>query len=119
MSRAAGGPMQRRLLLAALAGLSIAAADAGQFLVVTRTAAGAWAFQDVESVSVNGKEKLRSAPLPAASYDSKAIGHLAEVQLSSFTIVRRTSDGLILAKTGDAGTWQLLLPEATNAKIAQ
>ncbi len=106
------------LRLAILA-LSIPVADAGQFLIVTRNSAGSWAFQDVESISVNGKEKLRAGPLPAASYDSKAIGKLSEVQPSSFTMIRRSADGLMLGRTGEAGNWQLLLPEATNAKIAQ
>ncbi|MBZ5605039.1 MAG: hypothetical protein LAO79_22300, partial [Acidobacteriia bacterium] len=104
----------RAELLLAIAGLS--PIHAGQFLIVTRSAAGVWAFQDAESISVNGKEKLRSAALPAATYDSKAIGKLAEVQLSSFTIIRRAADGLILARAGASGNWQLLLPEATNAK---
>ena len=106
-----------RMLPSLLLLAMVPAAHAGQFLIVTRSAAG-WEFQDVESVSFNGKEKLRSAPLPAASYDSKAIGHLAEVQLSSFTIVRRTADGLILARTGEKGPWQVLLPEASNSKTA-
>ena len=111
--------MRRALLLLAIAGLAIPAANAGQFLIVTKSAAGVWAFQDAESISVNGKDKLRSAPLPATAYDSKTIGKLGEVQLSSFTVIRRSADGLILARTGDPGNWQLLLPEATNAKTAE
>jgi hypothetical protein len=116
-----GGSMPkviRLLTLHAIVWLSIPAAQAGQFLVVTHTAAGAWAFQDVESISVNGKDKLRSGPLPAGTYDSKAIGKLAEVHLSAVSLVRRTAAGLVLSRTSGTANWQLLLPEDTNTKVA-
>ena len=54
----------------------------GEYLVVTRSASGVWEFQSVESISVNRKEKLRSAPFAASSpssWDSKAIS-LGRVQ---------------------------------------
>ena len=108
----------RTLLLLMIAGCGIPAIQAGQYLIVTHPSNGGWGFQDVESISVNGKEKLRSAPLPAATFDSKAIGHLAEVQLASFTVVRRAADGSIVGRAGEAGNWQALLPENTNSKTA-
>ncbi len=109
----------RTLLLLMIAGCGIPAVQAGQYLIVTHPSNGGWGFQDVESISVNGKEKLRSAPLPAATFDSKAIGHLAEVQLASFTVVRRAADGSIVGRAGEAGNWQALLPENTNSKTAE
>jgi hypothetical protein len=109
------------LILLFFVGYLVPSVQAGQFLTVTRSANGAWSLQDVESISVNGKEKLRTTPLapgPAATWDSKSIGRLAEVQLSSFAIVRRTPDGAIIARTGDTNGWQVLLPESTNSKTA-
>ena len=94
---------------------------AAQYLLVSRTSAGAWSFQEAQSLSVNGKDKLRGTPLAsgtAATWDSKAIGRLAEVQLSNFRVVRRTPDGSMLARTSDSAGWQLLLPEGTNSKTA-
>jgi hypothetical protein len=97
------------------------AAQAAQYLLVNRTSAGAWSFEEAQSLSVNGKDKLRSGPLPsgaAATWDSKAIGRLAEVQWSTFRVVRRAPDGSLLARTSDSANWQLLLPEGTNSKTA-
>ncbi len=93
--------------------------QAGSFLVVTRTADG-WSLQAVESVTVNGKEKLRGAGSAGntATWDAKSIGKLAEEQLSSFVVVRRAADGALLGRTG-AGDWQALLPEASQTKTAE
>src|SRR5580704_16817055 len=63
-------------------------AQAGQFLVVTRTASR-WSLQAIDTVTVNGKEKIRGTGSPAgnaATWDSKSIGKLAEEQLSSFVV---------------------------------
>jgi hypothetical protein len=93
--------------------------QAGQYLVVTRSSAGAWSFQDVESLSINGKEKVRSTLLTESSttaWDSKSINRLPEAQISGFAILRRTPDGELFARSGDPGNWQRLLPEGTNSK---
>jgi hypothetical protein len=110
-----------RALLLGIVAYAARSVEAGQYLVVTRSSAGAWSFQDVESLTINGKEKVRSAPLSegsAAAWDSKSINRLAEVQISSCTVVRRTPEGEVLARIGDSGNWQRLLPEGTNAKAA-
>jgi Tetratricopeptide repeat len=100
---------------------AIHAAEAAQYLVVTQNPNGAWAFQAVESVSINGKDKVRAAALSAEStggWDSKTIGHQAEHHLSDFTAVRRARDGTLLAR-GAGGDWQLLLPEGLKLKTAE
>src|ERR1700733_2796376 len=109
------------LLLLAVTLAATPAGQAAQYLLVNRTSAGAWSFEEAQSLSVNGKDKLRSGPLgsgTAAAWDSKAIGRLAEVQLSSFRVVRRAPDGSLLARSSDSASWQLLLPEGTNSKTA-
>jgi hypothetical protein len=111
----------RTLLLLGMVTYAARYVQAGQYLVVTRSSAGAWSFLDVESLTVNGKEKVRSALLSegsTATWDSKAINRLAEAQISSFTVVRRTPEGEVLARIGDSGNWQRLLPEGTNSKAA-
>jgi hypothetical protein len=92
---------------------------AGEFLVVTRSSAGVWSFQDVESISVNGKDKVRIAPLATAppEWDPKAVGHLPETQFSTFTIVRRGADGALLGRNASPD-WQLLLPDGLKSKTA-
>jgi hypothetical protein len=47
-------PARVLLLLEIAAGIL----QAGQYLVVTRSSAGAWSFLDVESLSINGKERF-------------------------------------------------------------
>jgi hypothetical protein len=102
------------------------AVQAAQYLLVSKSSAGAWSFQEAQSLSINGKEKLRGGP-PAPGnaaaadsnkFDSKSIGRLPEVQLSSFKIVRRAPDGSLLARTAEVSNWQMVLPEGSNSKIA-
>ncbi len=40
---------------------------AAQYLLVSRTSAGTWSFQEAQSLSVNGKDKLRGAPLASGT----------------------------------------------------
>src|SRR5579871_3967269 len=89
--------------------------QAAQYLLISRSAAGVWSFQEAQSLSANGKEKLRGGPpAPSANpFDSKAIGKLPEVQWSSFRIVRRAPDGALLGRTAESANWQLILPEGT------
>ena len=97
-----------------------AAVQAGQFLLVRRASDG-WSLEAVDSVTVNGKEKIRTAgPSPGnpATWDAKSIGKLPEVQLASFVVVRRTADGALLGRTA-AGDWQVLLPEGSQSKTAE
>jgi hypothetical protein len=95
---------------------------ATEFLVVTRAASGAWSFQESESFSVNGKEKLRSTPLSTAaadSWDSKSIGHLADASMSSYAVIVRAADGTLLARAGVSGDWLLLIPDGSKSKTPQ
>ena len=116
----------RSLLVLAVVLGEMQVTHAEQYLVVSRAPAdGAWSFQEFHSIAVNGKDKLRTAPavaastpaLPAPSWDSKAIGRLAEVHLSSFAVVRRTPAGELLGRTSGSTGWQSILPEGTNAKV--
>jgi len=113
------GKSVRTFLLLAIAVSVPPGLRAGEFLVVTRSSAGVWSFQDVESISVNGKDKLRIAPLTSAppAWDPKAVGHLAEAQLSTFTIVRRGADGALLGRNASPD-WQLLLPDGLKSKTS-
>ncbi len=99
---------------------AIPACHASQFLIVTRAATGVFSFAGAESISVNGKDKLRASPLPAGAqaWDPKSIGHLAEARLGDFTVVRRAADGAFIARTA-AGAWQLLLPEGAKSRAAE
>jgi hypothetical protein len=91
---------------------------AAQYLVVTRGADSAWKFEPVETVQINGKDKLRGAAIGSAGpWDSKAIGHLAESRLAEFTVVRRLPDGSVGGRAGE-GEWRLLLPEGVKSKTA-
>jgi hypothetical protein len=90
---------------------------AAQFLIVTRGADNSWKFEPVDTVQVNGKDKVRAATMGAAdSWDSKAIGKQAESRLGDFTVVRRLADGSLAGRAGD--DWRLLLPENSKAKTA-
>ena len=94
-------------------------AQAGQYLVLIRSTAGSWSFQEAEAVSVNGKDKVRIAGTAAPSWDSKAIGRLAETQMSAFPVVRRGSGGVLLGRNSATRDWQLLLPEGLKAQSAE
>ena len=111
------GNSVRTFLLLGIAAAVAPGLRAGEYLVVTRSSAGVWSFQDVESISVNGKDKLRIAPLASAppSWDPKVVGHLPETQLSTFTIVRRGADGALLGRNASPD-WQLLLPDGLKSK---
>ncbi|HXN50097.1 MAG TPA: hypothetical protein VN893_25830 [Bryobacteraceae bacterium] len=103
-----------------LLGIAATGLRAGEFLVVTRSSSGVWSFQDVESISVNGKDKVRIAPLASAppSWDPKVVGHLPETQFSTLTSVRRAADGALLGR-GASPDWQLLLPDGLKSKTAE
>ena len=100
--------------------LSMGTASAVECLIVSHAANGAWSFQPADTILVNGKEKLRSAPLPAAgassSWDNKTLGHQAEVRVAEFTVVRRQADGSLVGRAGSE--WKLLLPENLKNKTA-
>jgi len=103
-----------------LALLSPAAAFAGQFLIANHSAAGVWTLEEAESLQINGKDKVRSvafATAHAESWDAKAISRLTDVPLASFSVILRVADGTLVA-AGDAGGWQLLLPDGSKSKTA-
>ncbi|MFN7997599.1 MAG: hypothetical protein U0Q18_28530 [Bryobacteraceae bacterium] len=107
-----------RLLLGLWA---VQAAYSSQYLVVSRSANGTWSFQPADSISVNGKDKLRAVPVSEkaqAAWDSKAIGRQGEARLSEFTVIRRAADGTLIGRAG-AGEWRLLLPEGAKAKVPE
>jgi hypothetical protein len=97
------------------------AAFGSQYLIVRHAANGAWSFHPADSVLVNGKEKLRGVSLASqglpAAWDSKTIGHQAEVRLADFSVVRPQADGSLLGRSGSE--WKLLLPENLKAKAAE
>jgi hypothetical protein len=100
---------------------TIHAGFSSQYLIVSRSANGSWSFQPADSISINGKDKLRAAPLsgpPQAAWDSKAIGRQAEARLSDFNVVRRAADGTLIGRS-DGGKWRLLLPEGVKAKALE
>lgn len=101
--------------------LGTGTAFAGEYLAVTHAANGPWNFRSIDSISVNGKDKLHSVSLssaPPATWDSKAIGRLAETRFSEFSVVRVASDGTLVGRTG-SGEWRLLLPENVKFKDAE
>ena len=107
----------------ALLALRAASLDAAQFLVVLHDSNGAWSLKEAEELSVNGKTKARILTAASAgsadSWDSKTIGHLAEESLEGLPILARSADGKVYTRSGEANDWTLLLPEATNSKMAQ
>ncbi len=100
--------------------LCVGTVSAAECLIVKHAADGSWSFQPAETVLVNGKEKLRSAAIAAAgtpaSWDSKALGHLAETRMLEFSVVRRQADGSLVARAGSE--WKLLLPENLKSKTS-
>ena len=100
--------------------LGMGTALGGQYLAVTHAADGSWTFQSVESILVNGKDKLRGVGLsspPPASWDSKAIGRQAETRFGDFNVVRVAPDGTLLGRS--SGEWHVLLPEGVKLKDAE
>src|SRR5450432_847614 len=88
-----------------------------EFLVVTRSANGAWSLQHGEALSVNGKEKVRrvdAATATSETWDAKSIGHLQDVAIDSFTIIRRAPNGAMLARQDSSQEWQALLPDGSK-----
>ncbi len=109
-------PATRRFVL--LGACALSWSHAAQFLVVTHGADNIWKFEPVETVQINGKDKLRGGPIGGAdSWDSKAIGKLAESRLADLTVLRRLPDGSLAGRTGDS-EWRLLLPENVKSKTA-
>src|SRR5690242_6907032 len=110
--------MPQALRIVLLSACALSWSHAAQFLVVTRGADNAWKFEPVETVQVNGKDKVRTAALGSAEqWDAKAIGHLAESRLADFTVVRRLADGSLAGRAGE-NEWRLLLPEGFKSKTA-
>jgi hypothetical protein len=117
----AGKNLSRTWVIGVLT-LAALPAPAAQFLIVTRDAKGAWALKEAEEILVNGKNKVRSVTVSTAqtdSWDSKAIGHLPDEVLSSFTVIVRSADGRLLTRPAEGTGWTLLLPDGSNAKTAQ
>jgi hypothetical protein len=116
-----GNKMGRTLspwLLLAL--LAPAAVQAGQFLLATHTG-GVWTLEEADAIQVNGKDKVRSVALSTThpdTWDPKAISHLADAPLASYSAILRAPDGNLLA-AGESGGWQLLLPDGAKNKAAQ
>src|SRR5689334_1436155 len=108
-------PALRSVLLSAC---SLSWSYTAQLLGATPAAHTAWKFEPVETVQVNGKDKVGTAALGAAEqWDAKAIGHLAESRLADFTVVRRLADGSLAGRAGE-NEWRLLLPEGFKSKTA-
>jgi len=117
-----GSRLERMLshwLLALLAPAAVQV-QAGQFLLATHNANG-WTLAEADSVQVNGKDKVRSVALSTThseTWDAKAISHLADAPLASFSAILRAPDGTLLA-SGESGGWLLLLPDGEKNKAAE
>ncbi len=110
-----------RWLLGALFALGAVRVHAAQFLVVTHSG-NAWLFTEAESIQINGKDKVRSAASSAPhpkTWDPKSIGHLPDVTLESLSVIMRTPDGNLLARSGEALEWTILLPDSVKDKVSQ
>jgi hypothetical protein len=111
-------------LYATIATLALPVLSAAELVIVTHSAAGAWSMQSGESLSVNGKEKIRRIGAAAGApdtWDSKAIGKLQSVEITSFAFISRSSDGRLWGRPESASEWQPLLPDGlktTNADTA-
>ena len=93
--------------------------DAAQFLVVTHSG-GAWSLAEADSLLINGKEKVRSTPLSAPqpdAWDPKAISRLADISLANLSVIMRTPDGKLLARSEEGAGWSLLLPDNVKEKV--
>jgi hypothetical protein len=101
--------------------VAAASANAAQFLVVTRGASGAWSLTEADEILVNGKAKVRVATGAGAtdSWDSKAIGRLADEPLANLAAIVRSADGRLHSRSADGTAWTLLLPDGANAKTAE
>jgi hypothetical protein len=85
------GRTPRILLLLGIATYAAPSVQAGQYLDATRSSVGAWSFQDVESPTINGKEKVRSALFSegrTTTWDSKSINRITDAHISSFAALR-------------------------------
>jgi hypothetical protein len=92
----------------------------GEVLVVTRSG-NTWAVERGESVQINGKDKVRLVSAAAngtTSYDGKTLGHLAAVNMDQYSVLRRTADGQLLARSGAVTEWQTVLPDGAKPKTA-
>ena len=100
--------------------LAVIPASAAQFLIVTRDGRGAWTLNEADDVQINGKTKVRVTAGAGAgdSWDSKAIGRLADEPLANLSAIVRAGDGKLYSRSADGNTWTLLLPDGSNAKIA-
>lgn len=95
------------------------AAAAPPFLVVTQHEGG-YRFIAAETVTVNGKDKIRIADglVPGAAVDKRQFDRFPERPLTEFDIIRVVKDrGLVATERGDS--WQLILPRDFSAKTAQ
>jgi len=114
--------INRRVSLLALS-LAAVQLQGGQLLVVSHGAGNIWSLEEADSILVNGKEKVRCSPLSAAghseAWDSKTIGHLPDASLSTFSVILRTADGLLVARSGESAEWQLLLPDGARSKASE
>ena len=68
---------------------AVSAVQASSYLIATCTKDGAWGFQPVDTLLVNGKEMVRGVALsrePAAEWDAKSIGRQQQFRLTDFSI---------------------------------
>jgi hypothetical protein len=110
-----------RWLLGALFALGAIRVHAAQFLVVTHSG-GAWLFTEADSILVNGKDKVRSAASsapPSQKWDPKSMGRLPDVALEGLSVIVRTPEGNLVARSGEAADWAMLLPDAVKDKAPQ
>lgn len=115
-------PALPRLLLLVWTSAGLPALAASEYLVVTRSSAGVWAAQRAESISMNGKDKVRRVSAAAgnpAAWDSKSIGRLPNVNIDALQVIRRAPDGTLLARQGAAADWFQILPDNSKSQTAE
>ncbi len=110
------------LLSGGLAVCLTSALHAQEVVVITHSSNGSWALQQGESVSVNGKDKIRTASAATGTsdtWDSKSIGHLQKTAFDSFAVVRRAPDGRFLAMQDSSQGWEVLVPDGLKSKTSE
>jgi YD repeat-containing protein len=108
-------------VLGFLASLAQNSLDAAQYLIVTHVPNGAWSLQGVESIAVNGKEKVRNSAIAATrprAWDPKSVTRLPDSAFAAFSVIRRAPDGNVWAKAGATTEWTLLLPDGLKGKTS-
>jgi len=89
-------------------------AGAAQLVVISHSDGGAWTFQEVERLTVNGKDKLRLGSSSKLNPSADEYKKLPSDQVLRVGVLRRHAGGYLLRKEG-AG-WSPVGPDGVSAK---